>query len=304
MSNLDPSISDDVWFGILKEAIDAAFDGILITDANLDLPGPRILHANPAFCRMTGYRADEVIGREPRFLQGTETDRSVMERLRSDLENGRHFEGSAINYRKDGTAFHMHWTISPVRNKDGKTTHFVAVQRDVTESKRLLEMLQHQAVVDGLTGAVNRAESEVLLNREIKRSKRYGTPLTVLLFDLDHFKRVNDTHGHNAGDAVLKTVVELIKPRLRSTDFLGRWGGEEFVIALPQTSIEGGMRLAEDLRQRIRGCEFESGLRITCSFGVARYEEGHDQDALIEAADKALYKAKENGRDCVVSAIG
>ena len=304
MSNLDPSISDDVWFGILKEAFDAAFDGILITDANLDVPGPRILHANPAFCRMTGYSAEEVIGREPRFLQGAETDRSVMERLRNDLENGRHFEGSAINYRKDGTAFHMHWTISPVRNKDGQTTHFVAVQRDVTESKRLLEMLQHQAVVDGLTGAVNRAESEVLLNREIKRSHRYGTPLTVLLLDLDHFKQVNDTWGHNAGDAVLKTVVELIKPRLRSTDFLGRWGGEEFVVALPQTSLEGGMSLAEDLRQRIRSCEFEGGLRITCSFGLARYEEGQDQEALIEAADKALYKAKEEGRDRVVSASG
>jgi PAS domain S-box-containing protein len=109
---------------------------ILITDGNLDLPGPTILFVNPAFTRMTGYTEEEVIGKTPRILQGPRTDKTVLKRLRSDMERGEVFKGESINYRKDGREFLLEWQVAPIRNSDGRTTHYVAFQSDITERKR------------------------------------------------------------------------------------------------------------------------------------------------------------------------
>ena len=226
-------LEDQSWFAIFRAAVEAAYDAVLITDADLDRPGPRIIHANPAFCRMTGYRLEEILGKSPRILQGPETEPAVMGRLRDDLESGRHFEGTTKNYRKDGTAFDMEWTIAPVRDNGGRVTYYVALQRDVSERNRLLEMLRHKALIDGLTGALNRDEAQRLLSLEMERARRYGSALSVVMFDIDHFKAVNDEHGHNLGDEVLAGVAEAVRPRMRTTDHFGRWGGEEFVALLP-----------------------------------------------------------------------
>lgn len=118
-------------------AVESASDAIMITEAKLEQPGPRIEYVNRAFTRMTGYRADEIIGKTPRILQGSRTDRTVLQRLKRRLEAGKDFEGEAINYRKDGSAFVLHWTTSPIRNADGEIVNWVAVQHDVTERRRL-----------------------------------------------------------------------------------------------------------------------------------------------------------------------
>ena len=295
---------DRSWFAIFRAAVDAAYDAVLITDAELDSPGPRIIHANPAFCRMTGYRLDEILGKSPRILQGPETDAAVMRRLRDDLEHGRHFEGSTKNYRKDGTAFEMEWTIAPVRDDDGRITHYVALQRDVTERKRLLEMLRHQALIDGLTGALNRDETQRLLALEVERARRYGTKLSVVIFDIDHFKAINDRYGHNLGDEVLAGIAETVRPRMRTTDHFGRWGGEEFVAVLPQTRCKGAKAFAEDIRARVEALTFRDGVRVTASFGVAARIDETNETALIERADRALYHAKDSGRNQVSVASG
>lgn len=295
---------DRSWFAIFRAAVDAAYDAVLITDAELDRPGPRIIHANPAFSRMTGYRLDEVLGESPRILQGPETDPAVMQRLRDDLEHGRHFEGTTKNYRKDGTAFEMEWTIAPVRDDDERITHYVALQRDVTERKRLLEMLRHQALIDGLTGALNRNETQRLLSLEIERARRYGTELSIVIFDIDHFKAVNDKFGHNLGDEVLASIAETVRPRMRTTDHFGRWGGEEFVALLPQTALEGAQAFAEDLRGRIAALAFRDGVRVTASFGVAARADESDGTTLIARADQALYASKNGGRNQVSLAAG
>ena len=122
---------------LLHSAVLQTRDSILITDAELDLPGPRIVFVNPAFTRMTGYAADEAIGQTPRILQGLRTDRAVLRRLRKNLEKGEVFEGEAIQYRKDGTEYYQEWQVTPLRNDKGKTTHYVAIQRDVTKQRNL-----------------------------------------------------------------------------------------------------------------------------------------------------------------------
>ncbi|HUD81870.1 MAG TPA: PAS domain S-box protein, partial [Candidatus Saccharimonadales bacterium] len=121
---------------LLSSAVEQSKESILITDAQLDLPGPKILFVNPAFTQMTGYTSEEAIGRTPRILQGPRTDKTVLKRLRHDLQEGQTFAGEAVNYRKDGEEFDMEWQIAPICNPSGKTTHFVAIQRDITERKR------------------------------------------------------------------------------------------------------------------------------------------------------------------------
>jgi PAS domain S-box-containing protein len=119
----------------LRAAVEASGEAILITSAELNEPGPRIEYANPAFTRMTGYEAGEVIGRSPRFLQGPDTDRAVLDRLRRALEAGEAAQGEAVNYRKDGSTYMVEWLITPVREADGRVTHWVSAQRDVTERR-------------------------------------------------------------------------------------------------------------------------------------------------------------------------
>ena len=121
---------------LLNSAVLQSKDAILITDAQLDLPGPRVVFVNPAFTTMTGYAAEEIVGRTPRILQGPRTDRAVLRRLRLNLERGEGFEGEAINYRKDGMEFVLEWQIAPIRNAAGKITHFVATQRDITGRRK------------------------------------------------------------------------------------------------------------------------------------------------------------------------
>lgn len=292
------------WLGIFQAAVEAAYDAVLITDAELELPGPRIVYVNPAFSQMTGYSLDELIGKTPRIMQGPETDWSVIRRLRDDLEHGRPFEGKSKNYRKDGSAFIMEWTIAPVLDEEYQVTHYVALQRDVTERERLLEMLRHQALFDGLTGALNRAETQRLLSKEVQGACRYNGLLSMIMFDIDCFKAVNDEYGHNAGDEILRRIAEAVRPRMRTTDHFGRWGGEEFVVILPQTGLDGAKILAEDLRARIEALAFNDGLKVTASFGVAERIDETEETALIDRADQALYASKDGGRNQVSVASG
>jgi PAS domain S-box-containing protein len=140
---------------LLSSAVEQAKESILITDAELDLPGPRILFVNPAFTRMTGYSAEEAMGKTPRILQGPRTDKTVLSRLRQNLDRGEGFEGEAINYRKDGTEFILEWQIAPIRNGSGKITHFVSIQRDITERKQMeLASIRLAAIVESSDEAI------------------------------------------------------------------------------------------------------------------------------------------------------
>jgi PAS domain S-box-containing protein len=135
---------------LLGLAVEQSNESIMITDAELNLPGPKILFVNPAFTRMTGYTAEEVLGKTPRILQGARTDRAVLSRLRKNLESGEEFQGEAINYKKNGKEFDLEWRIAPVRNTNGKTTHFVATQRDITDRKKLESQYRQAQKMEGI----------------------------------------------------------------------------------------------------------------------------------------------------------
>lgn len=177
----------------------------------------------------------------------------------------------------------------------------IVAARTAELSERMAE-IERLMVTDSLTGIANRRKGTEALETEVARSSRYGNRLCLVLFDVDHFKAVNDRHGHGMGDRVLAGVAGAAVAVLRPVDLAARWGGEEFLVILPETEIEGGMAAAEKIRRAVGGLRFEGGLAVTVSAGVAAYRPDESADGLVERADAAMYQAKSQGRDRVVRA--
>ena len=158
-----------------------------------------------------------------------------------------------------------------------------------------------KAFIDELTQISNRAKFNQMLNKEIERYQRYHQELSLIIFDIDHFKHFNDTHGHQLGDEILHELAQLVNKRIRATDLLARWGGEEFVIILTNTNLNSAVLFAEEIRLFIQKHDFINKLKLTCSFGVTGIQDEDYEEVLFKRADTALYQAKMNGRNMVIS---
>jgi diguanylate cyclase (GGDEF)-like protein len=167
------------------------------------------------------------------------------------------------------------------------------------ELEELARTLDQQATTDPLTGLFNRSKFDHEFARELARAQRHGSALSLIIYDVDRFKNVNDTYGHQAGDKVLIELSRLVAGNIRKSDILARWGGEEFMILVPEATGAMAVRLAENLRDAIREFAFATGAAVTCSFGIAQFQSGDGPATLVSRADVALYRAKINGRDRV-----
>ncbi|MFZ2170096.1 MAG: diguanylate cyclase [Methylococcaceae bacterium] len=170
---------------------------------------------------------------------------------------------------------------------------------DITQRKRDEEEIRLLATTDSLTGIANRREFNRILTSETDRVRRYGKPLSLVMYDIDFFKRVNDTFGHDVGDTVLQAVTGLVKENIRTVDVVARWGGEEFMVLMPASNLAAARSMAEKLRQTIAQYRFDKVDKITVSFGVTEFELQDDSNSLLKRADDALYQAKERGRNRV-----
>ena len=176
-------------------------------------------------------------------------------------------------------------------NKYVKLTH---------ELDQKIEEITRLAETDQLTKIYNRVKFEKELKKEINRVERYENKLSLIMFDIDHFKKVNDNYGHDVGDRVLIEMTNIVNEKIRKTDIFARWGGEEFMILTPNTSLSFAIKLAERIRENIEQKKIEKVNQITCSFGVTKYKEKDDFDSFTKRVDDALYQAKENGRNQVI----
>jgi len=167
--------------------------------------------------------------------------------------------------------------------------------------QRLNRELERLSITDRLTGLYNRMRLDECFDREIRRSQRYPQPFSIILLDIDHFKLINDTHGHQTGDQVLVAVASRLRENLRQTDVIGRWGGEEFMILCPETDVDGATTLAENLRQHLAETPMPPAGLVTASFGIASYAPGDQPQDMVSRADRALYAAKRSGRNRVIS---
>ena len=177
------------------------------------------------------------------------------------------------------------------------------MEKSAIAAQHAIEEQRKKAMHDALTGLPNREAYQQRLEQEVHRLQRYGNKLSLMVCDIDLFKRINDNYGHLAGDKVLKIIAKSLQINLRDSDFIARFGGEEFVCLMPETSKEDAKIVAEKLRKKIEGSPFnfkKEPVQITISFGISEFAEGDSADDVFERADKALYKAKENGRNQVV----
>lgn len=222
------------------------------------------------------------------------------------LTTGKPCHNVIMGFRKtDGTLRWLSVNSQPLRRPDAARPYAVVASFvDITEQKQLEQELERQARTDSLTGAINRRHFMDLAEQEMVVSRRYRHPLSLLMLDIDCFKAVNDTYGHHAGDVALQTLVHVCRRALRDVDVLARLGGEEFGILLPETAIDRAVRVAERVRQAVAACEIpvddQPPVRFTISLGVATLcDVDADIDALLRRADRALYDAKQAGRNQV-----
>ena len=281
-----------------KGAVDSSLAAVMITDRE-----SRIEYVNAAFVQTSGYSVEEVVGHTPAVLHSERTASPLYPELRQAIQSGSPWRGELQSLRKDGSSRWDDVAISPVPDANGTVTHFVAIISDINLRKQMEEELRGLATTDPLTGIANRRRLLDLGAQEILRAQRVGTPMSVLMLDIDHFKDINDSHGHPAGDAVIQAVARLCGDTVRAIDSVGRLGGEEFAILLPMTDRAGAQEVAERLRACVEAYRLEwegKTIRLTVSIGVAQgTPDDGNFSALLGIADQALYKAKKEGRNRV-----
>ncbi|WP_022662042.1 PAS domain S-box protein [Paucidesulfovibrio longus] len=286
----------------IRAMSEATLDAMVVIDET-----GRISFWNPAASTIFGYSEDEALGREIHALIAAPTERVAATEAMEDFGMTGHGPVVGVTRelmakRKGGALFPCEITVSSF----ALDTQWYAVGtiRDITRRKEYERRLRALATTDELTGLLNRRALLELAESELDRARRYRRPFTLLMIDLDRFKRVNDTYGHDVGDKVLKNVASTGAQALRETDTLGRLGGEEFAAILPETSADQALEVAERLRAAIGRAEVEEPaapggrLRVTISIGIADFRPDRDTvEAILKAADTALYRAKDNGRN-------
>lgn len=284
----------------LSLAVEQSPASVVITDAS-----ERITYVNPRFTELTGYSAEEAIGQTPALQRSGQTPAETYEQMWEALKAGQVWRGEFLNRRRDGSLYHEQAAIGAVQNERGEVTSYVAVKLDISEQKRLEEELRAQAASDPLTGIFNRRRFLELAQAELARARRYRRPVAVLMVDVDRFKQINDTWGHAAGDDALRRLVAGLEIGLREQDLLGRVGGEEFAILLPETDMEPARAVAHRLCERIAQDRFQTAeglVRLTVSIGLVVSRSGSlTLEEAMSRADQALYDAKRSGRNRVSS---
>lgn len=278
------------------KVIEASHDAVMITDAN-----GIIQSVNPSFCKLTGYSMTEAIGQTPRLLSSGEHDHNFYQLMWQRLQQQGYWQGEIWNKRKNGEIYPEWLSISAVRGENGAINQYAAIFSDITERKKREQKIHELAYFDELTGLANRRLFQDRLEQALANAKRHNHQLAVLFLDLDLFKRINDTLGHQAGDEALRQVARRLQKVSRAGESVARLGGDEFTMLVPECD---DMEEVEKLAQRIVA-QFDlpfqiqhNELALTTSVGISIYpQHGNTANELLKCADAAMYQAKESGRN-------
>jgi len=294
---------------LYEKVVDNTLQGVMITDSHRN-----IITVNNAFTMITGYSIDELKGKNPNILSSGKHDAHFFDQLWLELNKIGQWKGEIWNKRKSGAIYPELLNISVVKNDKNEISNYVAIFSDITESKhaesKLKEAnkkLEELTLIDGLTLIANRRHFDGYLKKEWEISKRSLRSISLIMIDIDFFKKYNDSYGHLEGDSCLKKVAKAIQQSIhREGDLVSRYGGEEFGVILPDTDLEGAKQVAERIRKSVmnlsiahKGSDIEK--IVTISVGVASRIPSKDskQEEIILSADNALYIAKNAGRNRV-----
>ena len=284
---------------LLQRAVAAATTGMTITDVRE--PDQPLVWVNPAFTQLTGYPSDQLLGRNCRLLQGPGTEPAVVAEIGAAITAGTELRARLLNYRADGTPWWNELHLCPVHDEAGLLTHYIGVQNDITARIEAEQTVLHLAYHDPLTRLPNRTRLADVLTRALDRAQHTGNALALLSIDLDNFKQVNDTHGHSAGDLLLRDVATRLRTAARADDLLARQGGDEFLLLLtdlpPHQAARIAGRTAQQLGAALRQPFMlqQTKLTVTASIGVAVDTAGvNTADDLLRIADAAMYRVKNS----------
>ncbi len=281
---------------LIGSAIRVTAEGIAILTPAVEAVGPRIAFVNDGFCAIYGRRAEDIIGQTPQIFGIVERQQPTLDALLAHVFEHRPFEAEATARRANGSEFELDLQLVPVEDA-GQLTHWVAFLRDVTATKNQVSSLRHQAMHDALTGLPNRTLLFEALETAVASARGKNTMAALMLMDLDRFKEVNDTFGHQFGDALLKQVAFRLQNQMRSGDVVARLGGDEFAVVLPSTADAHSAaitarRILNTLEQPF--VVDAQVLEVGASIGIALYpEHGTDARTLLRRADVAMYESKQ-----------
>ena len=258
-----------------------------------DLAGT-ITYVNDAFCKLTGYKKDELVGKKHGILRHDDTSTEIYKELWENILENRTWEGVLKNKTKDNRIIWNEIKINPMYDYKGNKIGYVSTRENINYKKELEYITEH----DLLTNIKNRRTYEKELEKQIHLSKRYEeNHFGLIMFDIDHFKEINDNYGHQIGDKILKTLSKNISNHLRENDTFARWGGEEFVILCPYTNIDQLEHIAKNLQEVIKNINFSPVPNLTVSLGLTVYKKDDSEVSIQKRVDSVLYKAKRNGRN-------
>lgn len=256
----------------------------------------KILEVNDAFCELTSYSKEELIGNYHTILKSGNIDENRYIELWETINSGKIWIGELENIKKNGQTYWVELRIEPRFNETTQKTEFLSIVRNITD-KKLMEVI---AQTDPLTNLFNRVKLDEELKIELYNVQRYNTEVSVMILDIDYFKKVNDKYGHNVGDTVLIEFANILKSSVRKSDIVGRWGGEEFLIISPETKKDDMIKLALKIKDSVEAYNFSIVGHKTASIGVTQIKkEDSSPKTFIQRADEALYVAKANGRNKV-----
>lgn len=282
----------------LSKAVEQVDDIVYTTDK-----AGIIAYVNDAFCRHTGYTREEAIGDDSKIIKSGMHGIGFYKELWTTILSGGVYRNTLINRKKNGDLYYEKKTITPLKEDGGNLIGFISTGKDVTQETMLHQEVERIATLDQLTGIYNRHKFEELFTLESERSRRFSHALSLIMIDIDYFKAVNDTYGHDIGDKVLIKLAEIVQSNIRKIDIFARWGGEEFLILCPGTDMEHARGVAEKLRLAVEGSVFEDVGKLTISLGVTLLKSEESFNELFKRVDERLYYAKEHGRNQVGTSI-
>lgn len=265
-------------------------NAVLYTTSDLD---GNITSVSKAFEEFSGFKQKDLLGKNHSIFRSKDTPKEFYDEMWEKLNNDEEFSSEMKNYDKDRNEYWAKITIHPIFDENDKKIGYGSYRENITDKK----ILEYVSTHDTLTGVYNREFFQKELSRKIKSAQRYDQSFALAMVDIDHFKNINDTYGHQIGDEVLKKLADCIDNNIREDDVFARWGGEEFVIIANGADINSLIELIKKIQNEITKVDFGDISKITASYGLTVYKEHDNETSILKKADEALYIAKNNGRD-------
>jgi diguanylate cyclase (GGDEF)-like protein/PAS domain S-box-containing protein len=251
-----------------------------------------ITNANDAYCQSLGFTKSQLIDKKHKLILPNDINKAFFQEIWNTINSNKRWSGEIFNYTSNNETKYFNTYIEPLFHNKVKVG-YRAICEDISD-KKIIEKI---SITDKLTGIFNRLRLDELIVEQLHTYERYKIDFSIIIIDIDNFKLINDTYGHDVGDKVIQQLATCLQSKIRATDYVGRWGGEEFLVFCPNTPAKNALIPAEYIRKSVEQDHYDEVDKITISLGVTGVIEGDTVNSIFKRADQALYKAKRLGKN-------